>query len=209
MDPETIIYQTGGGWTKIGTTFDGDTVQMPIVQMAELLQRNKSTIPQHIKNVFSEDGLTRNTVVANFATTAADGKTYKVDYYSLDIIISIGYRVKSLRGTQFRIWANEGLSALNSIVSAYLEFAEMQARRRTPMYMTDWIETLDGFLKFSKHEILTHAGKISTKVAERKAKAEYKKYKTLHSEDVSKVEKDYIKALEDMEMKLLGVVDKK
>ena len=103
----------------------------------------------------------------------------------------------------------EELVALNSIVSAYLEFAEMQARRRIPMYMPDWIETLDGFLKLSKHEILTHAGKISAKTAELKAKEEYKKYKVLHMEDVSKVEEDYIKALEDMEMKLLGELDKK
>lgn len=72
------------------------------------------------------------------------------------------------------------------------------------MYMSDWIETLDGFLKLSKHEILTHAGKISAKTAELKAKEEYKKYKDLHLGDVSKAEKDFIKALEDMEMKLLG-----
>lgn len=101
------------------------------------------------------------------------------------------------------------LAALNSVVSAYLEFAEMQARRRIPMYMSDWIETLDGFLKLSKHEILTHAGKISAKTAELKAKEEYEKYKTLNIGDVSKAEKDYIKALEDMEIKLLGVRDKK
>lgn len=76
------------------------------------------------------------------------------------------------------------------------------------MYMSDWIETLDGFLKLSKHEILTHAGKISAKTAELKAKEEYKKYKALNISDVSKAEKDYIKALEDMEMKLLGEGDK-
>lgn len=80
----------------------------------------------------------------------------------------------------------------------------MQARRRIPMYMSDWIETMDGFLKLSKHEILTHSGKISAKPAELKAKEEYKKFKELHLEDVSKTEKDYIKALEDMEMRLLG-----
>ena len=71
------------------------------------------------------------------------------------------------------------------------------------MYMSDWIETLDGFLKLSKHEILTHAGKISAKTAELKAKKEYRKFKALHLEDVSNVEKDYIKALENMEI-LLG-----
>ena len=73
--------------------------------MAELFQRDKSTISRHIKNIFSENELQRESVVANFATTATDGKTYHVDYYNLDVIISVGYRVKSKRGTQFRIWA--------------------------------------------------------------------------------------------------------
>ncbi|WP_347559625.1 RhuM family protein [Clostridium amazonitimonense] len=103
----------------------------------------------------------------------------------------------------------EELSALNSIVSAYLEFAEMQARRRIPMYMLDWIETLDRFLKLSKHEILTHAGMINAKTAEIKAKEEYKKYKELHLGNVFKSEKDYIEVLENMEIKLLGGSDKK
>ena len=100
-----IIYTTEDGLTKIDTTFDEDTVWLSIDQMAELFQRDKSTISRHIKNVFSEGELVRESVVANFATTAADGKTYQVDYYNLDVIISVGYRVKSKRGTQFRIWA--------------------------------------------------------------------------------------------------------
>ena len=73
--------------------------------MSELFQRDKSTISRHIKNIFEEGELQRNSVVANFATTSSDGKTYQVDYYNLDVIISVGYRVKSHRGTQFRIWA--------------------------------------------------------------------------------------------------------
>lgn len=100
-----IIYTTEDGLTKIDTTFVEDTVWLSINQMAELFQRDKSTISRHIKNVFSEGELVRESVVANFATTAADGKTYQVDYYNLDVIISVGYRVKSKRGTQFRIWA--------------------------------------------------------------------------------------------------------
>lgn len=100
-----IIYTTEDGLTKIETTFDEDTVWLSIDQMAELFQRDKSTISRHIKNIFSEGELVRESVVANFATTAADGKTYQVDYYNLDVIISVGYRVKSKRGTQFRIWA--------------------------------------------------------------------------------------------------------
>lgn len=328
MKSEIIMYQTEDGLTKIETTFEDDTVWLSIDQMAELFQRDRSVIGKHIRNIFKEGELEKNSVWAKFAYTASDGKDYQVDYYNLDVIISVGYRVKSIRGTQFRIWAtnvlkeymkkgfamnddllkNNGgglyfdellerirdirssekvfwrkvldiyatsvdydprmessmlffktvqnkmhwaahgqtaaekiyysvdadkphmgmlsfkgeyptqadalvaknyctedeLAALNSVVSVYLEFAEMQARRKIPMYMADWMETLDGFLKLSKHEILTHAGKISAKTAEVKAKEEYKKYKVLNSGDVSKVEKDYIKALEDMEMKLLG-----
>jgi len=99
------MYTTEDGLAKIETTFDGDTVWLSIDQMAELFQRDKSTISRHIKNIFNEGELVRNAVVANFATTAADGKTYQVDFYNLDVIISVGYRVKSKRGTQFRIWA--------------------------------------------------------------------------------------------------------
>ena len=100
-----LMYTTEDGLTKIEATFENDTVWLSIDQMAELFQRDKSTISRHIKNIFEEGELNRNAVVANFATTASDGKTYQVDYYNLDVIISVGYRVKSLRGTQFRIWA--------------------------------------------------------------------------------------------------------
>lgn len=102
---EMMIYTTEDGLTKIETTFDGDTVWLSIDQMAELFQRDKSTISRHIKNIFTEGELKREAIVANFATTAADGKTYQVNYYNLDVIISVGYRVKSQRGVQFRIWA--------------------------------------------------------------------------------------------------------
>ena len=95
-------------------------------------------------------------------------------------------------------------SSIASIVSAYLEFAEMQARRRIPMYMGDWIETLDGFLKLSKHEILSGAGKISATMAEKKAKDEYRKYKVSLDHQLSAADMDCIKALESKEQKLLG-----
>lgn len=103
---ELIIYQTEDGKTKIDVHMENETVWLSLDQMAELFQRDKSTISKHIKNIFAEGELTREAVVANFATTATDGKTYQVDHYNLDVIISVGYRVKSLRGTQFRIWAN-------------------------------------------------------------------------------------------------------
>ena len=106
---EIIIYQTDDGLTKIETKFEKDTVWLSLDQMAELFQRDKSTISRHIKNVFEEGELEKNSVVANYATTAADGKIYNVDYFNLDVIISVGYRVKSLRGTQFRRWATDHL----------------------------------------------------------------------------------------------------
>ena len=91
MDKEKadmIIYTTEDGLTKVETTFDGDTVWLSIDQMAELFQRDKSTISRHIKNIFTEGELQRDSVVAKFATTASDGKVYNVDYYNLDVIIS-------------------------------------------------------------------------------------------------------------------------
>ena len=100
-----LMYTTEDGVTKVEVTFDNDTVWLSLDQIADLFQRNKSTISRHIKNIFLEGELSRNSVVANFATTGSDGKRYHVDFYNLDVIISVGYRVKSLRGTQFRIWA--------------------------------------------------------------------------------------------------------
>ena len=100
-----IIYTTEDGLVKIETTFNNETVWLSLDQMSSLFQRDKSTISRHIKNIFDEGELIKESVVANFATTASDGKTYHVDYYNLDVIISVGYRVKSKRGVQFRIWA--------------------------------------------------------------------------------------------------------
>ena len=96
-------------FSRWSVSFENDTVWLSLDQMAELFQRNKSTISRHIKNIFAEGELNKNSVVANSATTASDGKVYQVDYYNLDVIISVGYRVKSLRGTQFRIWATKVL----------------------------------------------------------------------------------------------------
>ena len=100
-----LMYITEDGITKVEVTFDNDTVWLSIDQMAELFQRDKSVIGKHIRNIFKEGELIKETVWAKFAYTASDGKDYQVDYYNLDVIISVGYRVKSLRGTQFRVWA--------------------------------------------------------------------------------------------------------
>ena len=280
-----IMYTTEDGVTKIEVTFDHDTVWLSIDQMAELFQRDKSVIGKHIRNIFKEGELAKEAVWAKFAYTASDGKTYQVDFYNLDVIISVGYRVKSLRGTQFRIWAasilkeymkkgfaldddrlknlgggnyfdellarirdirssekvfwrkvleiyatsidydpkaessiiffkqvqnkmhwaahkhtaaeviyqradadkdNMGLTswagreikrsdvevaknylsekeidALNKIVTAYLDIAEVHALNQEPMYMKDWLETIDDYLKMTRRDILTTKGRVT------------------------------------------------
>ena len=106
---DMIIYTTEDGLTKVETTFDGDTVWLSIDQMAELFQRDRSVIGKHVRNIFKEGELEKESVWAKFAYTATDGKVYNVDYYNLDVIISVGYRVKSKRGVEFRRWANSVL----------------------------------------------------------------------------------------------------
>src|SRR5690554_688361 len=109
MNSQIEIYQAGDGQTQIEVTFENDTVWLNRIQLADLFDRDIKTIGKHINNVFNEGELDRASVVANFATTAADGKTYQVDHYNLDVIISVGYRVKSIQGTRFRQWATRVL----------------------------------------------------------------------------------------------------
>lgn len=328
MNSEIIMYQSEDGQTKIDVTVENETVWISLDQMASLFQRDKSTISRHIKNIFQEGELIRNSVVANFATTASDGKVYQVDHYNLDVIISVGYRVKSHRGTQFRLWATERLkeyiikgftmnddllknagggtywkellerirdirssekifyrqvldiyatsvdydpntdisqmffqtvqnkmhfaahgntaaeilfqranaelpfmgmttfkdkkptktdalsaknylkedeiAVLNRLVSSYLDFAELQAMRRNPMYMKDWIEKLDDFIKLTGSELLQNAGSISHKKAEKKVRVEYERYKQKTFDELSQVEIDYFESLKQTQKKLEG-----
>ena len=104
-----LIYLSEDGKIKIDVKFENETVWLSLDQMATLFGRDKSTISRHVKNIFEEGELQLSSVVANFATTATDGKKYQVDYYNLDVIISVGYRVKSQQGTLFRIWATQRL----------------------------------------------------------------------------------------------------
>ena len=107
--PGILLYQTADGQTRLDVILRDDTVWLALNQLVDLFQRDKSVISRHIKNIFDEGELAENSVVAFFATTAADTKTYQVEYFNLDVIISVGYRVKSQRGTQFRIWATHRL----------------------------------------------------------------------------------------------------
>jgi hypothetical protein len=333
-----LLYQTPDGESKIEVKLQDDTVWLSLDQMAELFQRNKSTISRHIKNVLEEGELEENMVVAKFATTtkhgAIEGKTQKhlVSYYNLDMIISVGYRVHSYRGVQFRIWATKVLKdyivkgfalnddllkragggnyfdellarirdirssekvfyrkvleiyalsidydprvemtqkffktvqnkmhysvhghtaaeiiyeradaqkdfmglttwsgamptkpeaeiaknyltqdeikSLNRIVSLYLDFAEMQAEEHRPMYMKDWINILDDFLRISRKDILTHAGKISAKLAKEKADTEYDKFKERTKNDLSPVEIHFLENFERERKRLSDDRDK-
>ena len=327
-----LLYQTPDGDSQIEVKLQNDTVWLSLDQMAELFQRNKSTISRHIKNVLEDGELEADSVIANFATTATDGKKYSVAYYNLDMIISVGYRVHSYRGVQFRIWAtkvlkeyivkgfamnddllkragggnyfdellarirdirssekvfyrkvleiyalsidydprvemtqkffktvqnkmhysvhghtaaeiiyeradaekdfmglttwsgampskpeaeiaknyltHEEIKSLNRIVSLYLDFAEMQAEEHRPMYMKDWINILDDFLRISRKDILTHAGKISAKLAKEKADQEYDKFKERTKNNLSPVEIHFLENFEREQKRLMGGKDK-
>lgn len=322
-----LLYQTPDGDSQIEVKLQNDTVWLSLDQMAELFQRNKSTISRHVKNVLEDGELEKKSVVAFFATTASDSKTYSVAYYNLDMIISVGYRVHSYRGVQFRIWAtkvlkeyivkgfamnddllkragggnyfdellarirdirssekvfyrkvleiyalsidydprvemtqkffktvqnkmhysvhghtaaeiiyeradaqkdfmglttwagamptkpeaeiaknyltHEEVKSLNRIVSLYLDFAEMQAEEHRPMYMKDWINILDDFLRISRKDILTHAGKISAKLAKEKADNEYDKFKERTQNNLSAVEIHFLENFEREQKRLL------
>lgn len=106
---EILIYQSQDGIIKIDVLFENETVWLNQNQLCTLFGKSKATISEHIKHIFEEGELDEKAVVRNFRTTASDGKTYQVDYYNLDVIISVGYRVKSHQGTQFRIWATQRL----------------------------------------------------------------------------------------------------
>lgn len=107
MKNDIVIYISEDGLVKLNVNLNNGTVWLNLDQISELFEQDKSVISRHIKNIFAESELCEKSVVVKFATTASDGKTYDVSYYDLDVIISVGYRVKSKRGTQFRIWANQ------------------------------------------------------------------------------------------------------
>jgi hypothetical protein len=327
---EILLYQSDDGQLKIQVRLENETVWLTQADMVELFQSSKSNISEHIKHIFKEGELIEDSVVRKFRTTAADGKSYEVNHYNLDVIISVGYRVKSLRGTQFRIWATErlreylikgftmnddllkqgggcfeellerirdirssekvfyrkvleiyatsldydprtsitqqffqmvqnklhwaahghtaaeiiflransqlpfmGLTAfkgkkptkqeigiaknylteeelavLNRLVSAYLDIAEVNALQRKPMYMKDWIEVLNGFIKMSRQDVLTHIGKISAEKAQRKAFEEYEAYKSKSEDELSEVEKQFIASIEMANKKLKALKSK-
>ncbi len=316
---EIIIYQTEDGSTKIDVKFQDETVWLTQAQLCELYQTSKSNISEHIKHIFEEGELEEDSVVRKFRTTGADGKNYNITHYNLDMIISLGYRVKSLIATQFRRWATEHLKEymikgftmdderlknlgggnywkelldrirdirssekvmyrqvldlyatsvdynpkssesiaffkmvqnklhyaahghtaaeviyeranaeqpfmglrnfsgdfptlkdigiaknylneeelkiLNNIVSGYFDFAEIQAMRHHPMYMSDYVEHLDNVLKTTGEKLLQGAGTISHAQAIEKATVEYRKYQV---QNLSPVEEEYLESIKNI-----------
>lgn len=317
---EIVIYQTDDGDTKIDVRFVDETVWLTQAQLCELYQTSKSNVSEHIKNIFEESELEENSVVRKFRTTASDGKNYNVSYYNLDMIISLGYRIKSITATQFRRWATERLKeymikgftmdderlknlgggnywkellgrirdirssekvmyrqvldlyatsvdynpkssetvaffkmvqnklhyaahghtaaeiiyeradankpfmgmkafdgdfptakdicvaknylnedelkVLNNIVSGYFDFAEIQAMRHNPVYMSDYVDQLDNLIQVTGGKVLDNAGKISHKQALEKASEEYKKYV---NQNLSPVEEAYLQTIKQIE----------
>jgi len=311
-DNQITVYQTPDGKINIEVLYANENIWLSQKRIAELFDVDRSVVTKHLKNIFSENELQEDSVCANFAHTAEDGKEYQTKFYSLEAIIAVGYRVNSERGTQFRQWAisilqqyihkgfaidsdrfkygsrfstryfddlleeirdirssermayqkitdiyatsidyspkaedtkqffatvqnklhfaitrqtaaeiiatrarsdkpNMGLTSwrkapggkimpsdvaiaknyldkpeldhLNRIVSMYLDYAELQAVRNKPMYMKDWIEKLNAFLKFSEYEILTNAGQISHEVAMALANKEYERFKKIQDKN--------------------------
>ena len=319
---EFLFYQTEDGRTRVEVRVEHETVWLTQKQMAELFQKDVRTVNEHIGNLFEEAELRPDSVIRNFRITAADGKMYDTQHYSLDVIISVGYRVKSLRGTQFRMWATQRLReyivkgftmddarlkaagggtyfdellnrirdirsservfwrkvldiyatsidydpsagastlffqtvqnkmhwaivgqtaaeiihtradadkpqmgltnwtgdrprkadvgiaknylnqdelrALNLIVAAYLDFAELQAISRRPMVMADWIAKLDDFIRISDREILVHAGKVSHDAALQKAETELGKYRAAQDALPQAVDEHFAAAIEEL-----------
>ena len=172
--------------------YDKENLWMTQKSMAELFDCSADNISLHLKNIFKENELNSNSVTEEFSATASDGKKYKMKFYNLDAIISVGYRVNSIRATQFRRWATQVLKTftiqgyvldreeikdLEGIVSAFLELAENRARRHIPMTMEDWARRIDRFLLSDDRNILKDAGKISRQIACDKAISEFEKYR--------------------------------
>lgn len=317
---EILIYQSENGMTKIDVKIIDETVWLTQAQLCELYQTSKSNVSEHIKHIFEEGELDQESVVRKFRTTGSDGKTYNVIHYNLDMIISLGYRIKSIIATNFRRWATERLKeymikgftmdderlkqlgggsywkelldrirdirssekvmyrqvldlyatsvdynpksaesiaffkmvqnklhyaahghtaaeviyeradaeepfmglktfsgdfptrkdigiaknyldekelkVLNNIVSGYFDFAEIQAMRHNPMYMSDYVEHLDNVLKATGEKLLDGVGSISHVQAMTKANEEYQRYLI---QNLSPVEKEYLSTIKDIE----------
>ena len=158
---DIVIYEGEGSQPQLQVKLDRETVWLTQEQMGKLFGRERSVITKHIRNVFTEGELVEDSVSAKFALTAADGKTYQVDHYNLDVIISVGYRVKSRQGTRFRQWATRVLRA--HIVDGYT--LNEQRLREESAKLREMRQAMDLLARtLSRHELVTDIGKDVLKV---------------------------------------------
>jgi hypothetical protein len=162
---EVALFEAPDGQIRLDVRLERETVWLTQAQMAELFGRERSVISKHINNVFKEDELDRDSVCANFAHTAEDGKTYSVQHLNLDLI-SVGYRVKSLRGTQFRIWATRTLR--DHLVQGYT-LNERRLREKGLAEMEQAVRLLARTL--SSHELVNDQGRAVLDVVARYARS--------------------------------------
>jgi len=181
-----LVYQAGDGTLKIDVRLEDETVWLTLQLMADLFQSSKQNISHHIRSIYEEGELAPEATVKKYLTVRQEGSRQvqrELEYYNLDMIISVGYRVKSHVATRFRIWATQHLTEY--VVKGFTMDDERlknpdhpfdyfdELLRRIPMTMKDWADRLDGFLQFNERNILEHAGKVSHEMARELAEAEY------------------------------------
>ena len=163
---EIVIYQADDGSSSLEVQLYDDSIWMSLNQIAALFDRNRSVISRHLHNIFKSGELQRDAVVAKKATTAADGKTYQVDYFNLDAIISVGYRVNSIRGTHFRIWAT---SVLKDHLKKGYTVNKHRLAEKGLLEMEQAVALLSKTLQ--SRELITDQGKAILSVISRYAKS--------------------------------------
>ena len=179
-----VIYRSNDGLTKIDVKFEDETVWLSQQQMSELYQTSRTNVVEHIKHIYDEEELDENSTCRKFRQVQLEGKRQverEIPFYNLDMIISLGYRIKSSIATQFRRWATE--------------MAEINAIEHHAMHMSDYVEQLDRILASTGKSVLDNAGKISHNHALEKAEAEYKKF---IQKNLSPVEKAYLETIKEL-----------
>ena len=174
---EILFYTTDNGDVRVEILLYQENLWLTQAKMAELFEVQKAAISKHLKNIFESGELLEESVVSKMETTASDGKRYNINYYNLDAIIAVGYRVNSRKATMFRIWANRILKEF--IIKGYVMDDERQARRGNVMHMRDWVERLDAFLQFNEEDILHDKGKVTAAIAKAFAESEFEKFRVL------------------------------
>ena len=151
LSDKIVIYRTSDGQTSVSVRMDGDTVWLSQAQMAELFQKDRTVIGRHISNIYKEHELERETTCANFAHMGKEAdQTYQTTLYNLDVVISVGYRVKSQRGTQFRIWANKVLK--DYLVKGYAVNKALTEQRYSELkQLVAWWPSWDGQSNHRRH----------------------------------------------------------